>query len=175
MLGGTFFTAVSQILLKQSSNIKYENKIREYLNFRVILSYGMFFLILLLNTWCYTKVEMRYGPVIDTAAYVFVLLLSRLILKEKITKGKILGNLIIITGILIYTQKPVYPEKLPVYGNFPLYKKSAWDSCSHGTFYICNIQSVIFCLCRLPWNRRCTSFLKQISQSYSCTCRPSFC
>lgn len=63
----------------------------------------MFFLILLLNTWCYTKVEMRYGPVIDTAAYVFVLLLSRLILKEKITKGKILGNLIIITGILIYT------------------------------------------------------------------------
>ena len=103
MLGGTFFTAVSQILLKQSSNIKYENKILEYLNFRVILSYGMFFLILLLNTWCYTKVEMRYGPVIDTAAYVFVLLLSRLILKEKITKGKILGNLIIITGILIYT------------------------------------------------------------------------
>ena len=103
MLGGTFFTAVSQILLKQSSNIKYENKIREYLNFRVILSYGMFFLILLLNTWFYTKVEMRYGPVIDTAAYVFVLLLSRLILKEKITKGKILGNLIIITGILIYT------------------------------------------------------------------------
>ena len=103
MLGGTFFTAVSQILLKQSSNIKYENKIREYLNFRVILSYGMFFLILLLNTWCYTKVEMRYGPVIDTAAYVFVLLLSRLILKEKITKGKILGNLIIITVILIYT------------------------------------------------------------------------
>ena len=103
MLGSSFFTAVSQILLKQSSNIKYENKIREYLNFRVILSYGMFFLILLLNTWCYTKVEMRYGPVIDTAAYVFVLLLSRLILKEKITKGKILGNLIIITGILIYT------------------------------------------------------------------------
>ena len=103
MLGGTFFTAVSQILLKQSSNIKYENKIREYLNFRVILSYGMFFLILLLNTWCYTTVEMRYGSVIDTAAYVFVLLLSRLILKEKITKGKILGNLIIITGILIYT------------------------------------------------------------------------
>ena len=103
MLGGTFFTAVSQILLKQSSNIKYENKIREYLNFRVILSYGMFFLILLLNTVCYTNVEMRYGPVIDTAAYVFVLILSRLILKEKITNGKIMGNLIIITGILIYT------------------------------------------------------------------------
>ena len=96
MLGGTFFSAVSQILLKQSANIKYESRIREYLNFRVML-------ILLLNTWCYTKVDMRYGPVIDTAAYVFVLLLSHFILKEKITRGKIIGNLIIIAGILIYT------------------------------------------------------------------------
>ena len=103
MLSGTFFSAVSQILLKQSANIKYENRIREYLNFRVILSYTIYMLILLLNTWCYTKVDMRYGPVIDTAAYVLVLLLSHFILKEKITKGKIMGNLIIIAGILIYT------------------------------------------------------------------------
>ena len=95
MLSGTFFSAVSQILLKQSANIRYENRIREYLNFRVILSYTIYMLILLLNTWCYTKVDMRYGPVIDTAAY--------FILKEKITKGKIMGNLIIIAGILIYT------------------------------------------------------------------------
>ena len=73
MLSGTFFSAVSQILLKQSANIRYENRIREYLNFRVILSYTIYMLILLLNTWCYTKVDMRYGPVIDTAAYVFVL------------------------------------------------------------------------------------------------------
>ena len=96
MLSGTFFSAVSQILLKQSANIRYENRIREYLNFRVILSYTIYMLILLLNTWCYTKVDMRYGPV-------FVLLLSHFILKEKITKGKIMGNLIIIAGILIYT------------------------------------------------------------------------
>ena len=77
--------------------------LREYLNWRVILAYVMFFGILLLNTWCYTKVDMRYGPVIDTAAYVFVLLLSRFILNEKITKGKLIGNLIIIAGILVYT------------------------------------------------------------------------
>ena len=71
MLGGTFFSAISQILLKQSANIKYDNPLREYLNWRVILAYVMFFGILLLNTWCYTKVDMRYGPVIDTAAYVY--------------------------------------------------------------------------------------------------------
>ena len=87
MLSGTFFSAVSQILLKQSANIRYENRIREYLNFRVILSYTIYMLILLLNTWCYTKVDMRYGPVIDTAAY--VLSCFSLIHSEgKITKGK---------------------------------------------------------------------------------------
>ena len=108
MLGGTFFSAISQILLKQSANIKYSNPLREYLNWRVILAYFLFFGILLLNTWCYTKVDMRYGPVIDTAAYVFVLLLSKVILKEKITRGKFIGNLIIIAGIIVYTLKLIY-------------------------------------------------------------------
>lgn len=103
MLAGTFFSAISQVLLKQSANIHYENPIREYLNLRVILAYGIFFGVLLLNTWCYTRVDMRFGPVIDTAAYVFVLFFSRVILKEKITKGKLLGNIIIVIGILIYT------------------------------------------------------------------------
>lgn len=103
MLGGTFFSAISQVLLKQSANKVYKSPIREYLNWRVITAYGIFFGVLLLNTYCYTKVDMRYGPVIDTAAYIFVLLFSWLILKEKITKGKIIGNLIIVLGILIYT------------------------------------------------------------------------
>ncbi len=103
MLAGTFFTAISQVLLKQSANKKYSNPLLEYLTWRVIVAYGIFFGVLLLNTWCYTKVDMRFGPVIDTAAYVFVLIFSRLILNEKITKGKLVGNLLIIAGILIYT------------------------------------------------------------------------
>ena len=94
-----FWDTEYKLWYRRSANIRYENRIREYLNFRVILSYTIYMLILLLNTWCYTKVDMRYGPVIDTAAYVFVLLLSHFILKEKITKGKIMGNLIIIAGI----------------------------------------------------------------------------
>ena len=76
MLAGTFFSAISQVLLKQSANITYKNPLREYLNWRVILAYGIFFGVLLLNTWCYTRVDMKFGPVIDTAAYVFVLIFS---------------------------------------------------------------------------------------------------
>jgi len=103
MVGGTFFTAISQVLLKQSANRTYSHPIFEYLNWRVILAYFLFFGVLLLNTYAYTQVDMKYGPVLDTFAYVFVLMLSYFVLKEKITKGKVIGNLIIIAGIIIYT------------------------------------------------------------------------
>ena len=103
MFAGTFFSAISQILLKQSANRTYSHPILEYLNWRVILSYGIFAAVLLLNTYAYTRVDMKYGAVIDTCSYVFVMLLSWLILKEKMTKKKILGNLLIMTGVFIYT------------------------------------------------------------------------
>lgn len=103
MFGATFFSAMSQILLKQSANKTHKKPVYEYLNWRVILSYSIFFGVLLLNTYAYTQVDMKYGAVIDTFTYVFVMILSWLILKEKFTKARILGNLIIIVGVLIYT------------------------------------------------------------------------
>ena len=103
MFAGTFFTAISQVLLKQSANTTYKHPIYEYLNWRVILSYFIFFAVLLVNTYAYTKIDMKYGAVIDTFSYVFVMLLSYFLLKEKFTKGRVIGNLIIIAGILIYT------------------------------------------------------------------------
>lgn len=103
MFACTFFTAISQVLLKQSAGKTYSHPIFEYLNWRVVLSYGIFFGILLVNTYAYTKVDMKYGAVIDTFSYVFVMLLSYFLLKEKFTKGRVIGNLIIIAGVLIYT------------------------------------------------------------------------
>lgn len=103
MFAGTLFTAISQILLKQSADKTYRHPIFEYLNWRVILSYGIFAVVLLLNTYAYTRVDMKYGAVIDTFSYVFVMILSFFILKEKMTKRRLLGNLIIMTGVFIYT------------------------------------------------------------------------
>ena len=69
----------------------------------MITAYGISFSVLLLNTYAYTKVDMKYGAVIDTFSYVFVMILSYLLLKEKFTKGQLIGNLIIITGVMVYT------------------------------------------------------------------------
>lgn len=103
MFLATFFSASSQILLKQSANKTYKSAIYEYLNWRVILAYFIFFAVLLVNTYAYTQVDMKYGAVIDTCTYVFVMLLSALILHESFTKWKLVGNLIIIAGVIIYT------------------------------------------------------------------------
>lgn len=103
MLVCTVFSAVSQILLKQSANQEHESALKEYLNWRVITAYMIFGSVLMVNTYAYTQVDMKYGPVLDTFTYVFVLILSWLVLKEKITRGKLIGNLLIVAGVLIYT------------------------------------------------------------------------
>ena len=99
----TFFSAISQVLLKQSANRTYKHPVLEYLNWRVLVAYSIFFTVLIINTYAYTQVEMKYGPVIDAFTYVFVLLLSVGILKEKVSRGKMIGNIIIVLGIIIYT------------------------------------------------------------------------
>lgn len=101
----TILTAISQVLLKVSANQEHKSFIYEYLNWRVIVSYGLFALVLLLNTVAYTKVPMKYGSIIDTFSYVFVLVFSVVLLKEHVSKQKLIGNIIIILGVLIYTMK----------------------------------------------------------------------
>lgn len=99
----TIFSAGSQVLLKQSARMEHKSWIYEYLNWRVITAYAISFGVLFSTTYAYTKVDMRFGPVIDTFTYVFVMILSYLLLKEKFTRGQLIGNLIIIAGVLIYT------------------------------------------------------------------------
>lgn len=102
MFFGTFLSAISQILLKKSAEQKHETFLKEYLNWRVITAYGIFFAVLLLNTYAYTRIDLKYGAVIDTFTYVFVLLLSVLLLHEKVSKRQLIGNLFILAGIFIY-------------------------------------------------------------------------
>ena len=99
----TFFTAFSQVLMKQSAQKKYKSWIYEYLNWRVILAYGIVFTVLMVNTYAYTEVEIKYASIIDAFSYVNVMLFSYLLLKEKFTGRQLLGNLVIIAGILVYT------------------------------------------------------------------------
>jgi drug/metabolite transporter (DMT)-like permease len=51
----------------------------------------------------YRVVPLKYGAIIESLGYVFVMLLSAGFLKEKITRKKLIGNVIIILGVVIFS------------------------------------------------------------------------
>lgn len=92
----------SQVLLKKSALIQYDNKIREYLNIYVIAGYGMTFLSMLLSLFAYRLVAYKNGPLIESAGVVIVMILSLLFFKEKITVRKWLGSFLVVIGMVVF-------------------------------------------------------------------------
>ena len=100
-LGSVLVASISQIMLKKSADRKYDRWIDEYLNFRVIFAYGLFFLSSLLTVYAYKFVPLSLGPVLEASGYVFVSVMGYFILKEKIGKRKFLGLVVILSLIHI--------------------------------------------------------------------------
>ncbi len=100
-LFSVFISAVSQIILKTSANSEHESSLREYLNPKVIIAYGIFFVSSLLTVLAYRKVPLSMGAVLETTGYIWVTLLGYFILKEKVNRRKLLGLFVIIAGIVI--------------------------------------------------------------------------
>lgn len=102
IVGTAFASAVSQILLNYSNKKKYSKRIYEYVNPYVITSYIILFIVLAFNVYTMRFVGLKEAHAISASTYIFVLLLGRLFLKDKITVNKIIGILLIITGIIIF-------------------------------------------------------------------------
>lgn len=100
-MGSVLISSISQILLKRSALKTYSTSIKEYLNPAVILAYTLFFASTLLTIWAYKSVPLSAGPILEASGYVYVVILSRLFLNEQITKRKYVGNLLIVTGIIL--------------------------------------------------------------------------
>ena len=93
----------AQVLLKKSAMEKHESFIREYLNIKVIAGYAIMFVGMFVNIYVYSRgVEYKNGPVMESIGNIWVVFLSFLFCKEPVTKKKILGNILIIAGILIF-------------------------------------------------------------------------
>lgn len=97
-------SAISQILLNISARKIYKNKISEYLNKWVISSYAILAIVLVTNVYLLRFMNLKEENAVAASTYVFVLFLSRFILKEHITWKKVCGNILIIIGILIFIQ-----------------------------------------------------------------------
>ncbi len=94
-------SAFSQLLLKQAADNPRYTGIRFYLNWKVILAYGLFFGCMLLNVIALRSLDLSVAGVLEASSYLYVMLLSWLILKEKLTRRKLIGNALIVLGIVL--------------------------------------------------------------------------
>lgn len=101
MVAAAFVTALSQILLKKSAMKEHTDLASQYLNVHVILGYILMMAALVMNIWAYRTVEYHLGPLLNASSYIFVLVMGKLVLKEKVSARALAGNLLILAGILI--------------------------------------------------------------------------
>lgn len=99
-IGSVFISSVSQVILKTSADKEHKSIIKEYLNLRVILAYGLFFASTVLTVIAYKFVPLSLGPVLESSGYVFVAVLSCFFLKERLTKKQIVGMILIVVGVV---------------------------------------------------------------------------
>lgn len=102
MFLSVFVASASQILLKKSANKKYDSIIKEYLNFNVVVGYGMMVASTILTIIAFKGIDYKNGPVIESLGYILVMILSFIFFSEKITSKKVIGNLLILLGIFIF-------------------------------------------------------------------------
>ncbi len=96
-------TSASQILLKISADKEHPTRLAEYFNPYVIIGYSLFFAATLVTVFAYRYVPLSWGPVLESLGYVFVAALGYLVLKEKIRGKKLIGMLVIIAGVIVFS------------------------------------------------------------------------
>ncbi|MCI6377196.1 MAG: DMT family transporter [Clostridiales bacterium] len=94
-------SAVSQLILKKAADQPKYTGVRTYLNAPVILAYALFFGCMLLNVVALRTLDLTVASVLEASGYIYVMALSFLVLKEKITPRRLIGNLVIILGIVL--------------------------------------------------------------------------
>ena len=97
-----FSASCSQILLKKAAGIPRKNKQAEYLNWQVIVAYGIFGLSAVVTLYVLRHIPLSLAPILESATYIFVPVLSWVFLGEKLKGIQLAGMSLIFTGIVIF-------------------------------------------------------------------------
>lgn len=101
-LVSVLISSLSQVLLKISAEKEHSSILEEYLNMKTMVAYGLFFVSTLITVVAYKYVSLSMGAVLEASGYIFVTIFGTLILKEKVGKKKLVGLILILTGVLIF-------------------------------------------------------------------------
>ena len=96
-----FISSIAQVMLKMEANREHASKLKEYMNPMVVSAYFIFFLSTFLTMYALKYVPLTYSPIIEPMSYIFVPVIGVLLLKEKISRRRLIGMGIMIAGIVI--------------------------------------------------------------------------
>ncbi len=96
--------AISQILLKKSALKEHNRFLKEYLNPYVIGGYALTGISMLLTILAFRGMEYKNGPIIEALGFVLVMFFGLFVFREKLTKKKLMGTVLILAGIFVYYQ-----------------------------------------------------------------------
>ena len=96
-------SSVSQIMLKKSAEKHYPSKLAEYMNPFVIIAYILFFGCTFITMYALKVVPLSMAPILEATGYIFVAVMSFIFLKERLNKKQIIGMVLIITGIILFS------------------------------------------------------------------------
>ena len=100
---GVVISAFAQILLKRSSADTMASFMRQYVNWRVFTGYALIFAALLMDLYAmHNGIKAKEVSTLESLSYLFVPVLSIMILKERISVRKWIGIAIIISGVVIF-------------------------------------------------------------------------
>ena len=106
---GAAISSVSQIVLKRGADrpvpeglTRWRGLAAQYLNVHVVVGYGLLVISMGLAVIALAKVELKYSAIIEALGYAMVMVLSRVFLREPMTRRKIVGNLVIMVGVLLF-------------------------------------------------------------------------
>lgn len=96
----------SQIMLKSSSRVLYNSRLREYFNVKVLCGYALMTLAFFGNIYAmHSGLQIKEMSIIESLSYLFVPLLSHFTFKEKFTKKKMISILLIMLGVSVFFTK----------------------------------------------------------------------
>jgi drug/metabolite transporter (DMT)-like permease len=96
-------SSIAQVMLKAEANKEHESRLKEYLNPMGVTAYAIFFLSTFLTMYALKYVPLTYSPIIEPLSYIFVPVIGVLVLKEKLSARRVLGIVIMLAGIVIFS------------------------------------------------------------------------
>lgn len=94
-------TSISQLLLKSGSGGG-GRWWQSFMRVHTLLGYGLLTLVTILMVFVMQRLELKFVTAVQAFIYVLVVIGARFVLKERLTKNRIVGLALILAGVVVF-------------------------------------------------------------------------